>query len=58
MQNSVLSNVLSFSEIAELLNQPDVITNREKLSTSQPVVKFAITLPSLIKTKFENSLFN
>ena len=56
MQNSILSNVLSSSEIAELLNQPDVITNREKLSTSQPVVKFAITLPSLIKTKLENSL--
>jgi hypothetical protein len=55
MQNSVLSNVLSSSEIAEILNQPDVITNREKLST-QNVVKFAITLPSLIKTKLENSL--
>jgi hypothetical protein len=55
MQNSVLSNVLSSSEISEILNQPDVITNREKLST-QNVVKFAITLPSLIKTKLENSL--
>jgi hypothetical protein len=56
MQNSVLSNVFSSSEIAELLNHPNVITNREKLSTSQTVVKFAITLPSLIKTKLENSL--
>jgi hypothetical protein len=55
MQNSVLSNVLSSSEIADILNQPDVITNREKLST-QNVVKFAITLPSLIKTKLQNSL--
>ena len=55
MQNSVLSNVLSSSEIAEILNQPDVITNREKLST-QNVVKFAITLPSLIKNKLQNSL--
>jgi hypothetical protein len=55
MQNSVLSNVLSSSEIAEILNQSDVITNREKLST-QNVVKFAITLPSLIKTKLQNSL--
>jgi hypothetical protein len=55
MQNSVLSNVLSSNEIAEILNQPDVITNREKLST-QNVVKFAITLPSLIKNKLQNSL--
>ena len=55
MQNYVLPSILSSSEIAEILNQSDVITNREKLST-QNVVKFAITLPSLIKTKLQNSL--
>ena len=55
MQHSVLSNILLSSEIIELLNQPDVNINREKLST-QKVVKFAITLPDVIKAKLETSL--
>lgn len=55
MQHSVLSNILLSSEIIELLNQPDVNINRDKLST-QKVVKFAITLPDVIKAKLETSL--
>lgn len=55
MQNYTVSNILSPSEILDLLNQPDVIINKEKLSL-QNVVKFAITLPSLVKTKLENGL--
>jgi hypothetical protein len=56
MQNCVLSNILLSSEILEILNRPDVKINKEKLSTMQKVVKFAIALPSSIKTKLETSL--
>lgn len=55
MQNTVLPNVLLASEIAELLANHDVITNKEKLE-SQNVVKFAIELPAAIKTKLEDVL--
>ena len=47
MQNYAVSNILSPSEILDILNQSDVITNKEKLSL-QNVVKFAITLPSCL----------
>jgi hypothetical protein len=56
MQNSVLSPILSSSEILELLNHSDVKINKEKLSPIQKVVKFAIALPTAIKTKLETSL--
>jgi hypothetical protein len=55
MQNFVISNIISFSEIRELLNNLDVKINREKLS-SQNVVKFSISLPTVIKKKLEDSL--
>jgi len=38
MENYVLPSILSSSEIAEILNYSDVITNQEKLST-QNVIK-------------------
>jgi hypothetical protein len=50
-----MSNIISFSEITDILNNLDVKTNKEKLST-QNVVKFFITLPNLIKNKLETSL--
>ena len=56
MQNTVITTILSSSEIQELLNHPDVKTNKENLSTMQRVVKFAIALPSTIKSKLETSL--
>jgi len=56
MQNSVVSTILSSSEILELLNHSDVKNNKEKLSPMQKVVKFAIALPTAIKSKLETSL--
>ena len=54
MQNFVLSNIISFGEIRELLNNSDVKINREKLSI-QNVVKFSIS-SNEIKNKLESSL--
>jgi hypothetical protein len=55
MQNFVLSNIISFGDITELLNNSDVKLNKEKLSI-QNVVKFSISLSTVIKKKLEDSL--
>ena len=52
----MIHNILSSNEITDLINNPIVKTNKEFLSEIQPVVKFSISLPDLIKTKLENSL--
>lgn len=52
----MIHNILSSNEITDLINNPIVKTNKEFLSDTQPVVKFSISLPDLIKTKLENSL--
>ena len=49
----MIHNVLSSSEIADILNNHTVITNKAKLS-SQPKVDFSIELPIEIKAKLES----
>lgn len=48
-------SILDVTEINELFNNSDVISNKEKLST-QNIVKFSISLSNEIKNKIENSL--
>jgi hypothetical protein len=48
----MIHNLLSSNEITEILNNPIVQTNKDKLST-QPKVDFSIELPDAIKTKLE-----
>lgn len=48
----MIHNVLSSNEIADLLNNPIVQTNKDKLST-QSKSDFSIELPDAIKTKLE-----
>lgn len=48
----MIHNVLSSNEIADILNNPIVQTNKDKLST-QPKADFSIELPDAIKTKLE-----
>jgi hypothetical protein len=52
----MIHNILSSNEITYLLNNPVVNANKESLSHTQPVVKFSISLPDVIKAKLENSL--
>jgi len=47
----MIHNLLSSSEIADILNNDLVITNKAKLS-SQPKVDFCIELPVEIKSEF------
>ena len=49
----MIHNLLSSNEIADILNNNTVITNKAKLS-SQPKVDFFIELPLEIKAKLEN----
>jgi hypothetical protein len=49
----MIQNLLSPNEIADILNNPIVITNKEKLS-SQQKVDFFIELPVAIKAKLES----
>jgi len=49
----MIHNLLSSNEIADILNNHTVITNKAKLS-SQPKVDFFIDLPIEIKAKLEN----
>ena len=44
MQNIVLQNALTSNQVAELLNNSIVNTNRDSLSETQKVVKFSIPL--------------
>jgi hypothetical protein len=48
----MIHNLLSSNEITELLNNPIVQTNKDKLSVQQKV-DFSIQLPDAIKTKLE-----
>ena len=48
----MIHNLLSSNEIADILNNPIVQTNKDKLST-QPKADFSIELPDAIKTKLE-----
>jgi hypothetical protein len=48
----MIHNVLSSNEIADILNNPIVQTNKDKLST-QSKADFSIELPDAIKTKLE-----
>ena len=48
----MIHNLLSSNEIADILNNPIVKTNKDKLST-HPKVDFSIELPDVIKTKLE-----
>lgn len=48
----MIHNVLSSNEIADILNNPIVKTNKDKLST-QTKADFSIELPDAIKTKLE-----
>ena len=50
-----MQNILSSSEIAEIINNPIVEINREKLSTQQ-TVDFSIELSDIIKNKLETGL--
>ena len=52
----MIHNILSSNEINELLNDPIVKVLKEGLSETQPVVKFSISVPDIIKAKLENSL--
>jgi len=52
----MIHNILSSNEITELLNNPIVKTIKEGLSETQPVIKFSISVPDIIKAKLENSL--
>ena len=56
MQNNILRNIFSSNEITELLTNLEIITNKEKLSNTQTVVKFSIPITDNIKTKLENNL--
>jgi hypothetical protein len=49
---NMIPNLLSSNEIAEILNNPIVQTNKEKLSTLDKV-DFSIQLPDAIKAKLE-----
>jgi hypothetical protein len=49
----MIHNLLSYTEIADILNNHIVITNKDKLS-SQNKVDFSIVLPVEIKAKIEN----
>lgn len=49
---NMISNLLSSNEIAEILNNPIVQTNKDKLSTLEKV-DFSIQLPDTIKNKLE-----
>ena len=48
----MIHNLLSSNEIADILNNPIVQTNKDKLST-QSKADFSIELPDAIKTKLE-----
>ena len=48
----MIHNLLSSNEITEILNNPIVQTNKDKLSTQQKV-DFSIQLPDAIKDKLE-----
>ena len=50
----MIHNLLSSNEIAEILNNPIVQSNKEQLSTLDKV-DFSIQLPDAIKTKLETS---
>ena len=52
----MIHNILSSDEITDLLNNPIVKAIKENLSETQPVIKFSVSLPDLIKAKLENSL--
>ena len=51
----MINNILSSSEIAEIVNNPIIEINREKLSTQQ-TVDFSIELSDIIKNKLETGL--
>ena len=51
----MIHNLLSSSEITEILNDPVVKTNKEKLSTLQKV-DFSIELSDTTKNKLETGL--
>ena len=52
----MIYNILSSSEISDIMNNPIVKANKEVLSDTQKVVRFSIPLVSNIKTKLEKSL--
>jgi hypothetical protein len=52
----MIYNILSSSEITDIMNNPIVKTNKALLSDTQKVVRFSIPLVSSIKTKLEKSL--
>jgi len=54
MVNSIIHNILSSNEIIEILDNEDVIINKEKLSNTDKV-SFSIQVSAGIKTKLENS---
>ena len=56
MQNIVLQNALTSNQVAELLNNSIVNTNRDSLSETQKVVKFSIPLTEELKTQLETAL--
>jgi hypothetical protein len=56
MQNNILRDVFSLDEITELLTNLETVTNRQKLSDTDTVVKFSLPISDSIKSKLENSL--
>lgn len=51
-----MHNILSFNEIADILNDPIVKTNKANLSDAQPVVKFSFPLADDMRAKLANRL--
>lgn len=54
MVNNIIHNILTSDEIADILNNHEVLANKEKLST-QEKVDFSIELSDEIKAKLGNS---
>ena len=51
-----MHNILSFNDIADILNDPIVKTNKANLSDAQTVVKFSFPLADDIRAKLANRL--
>ena len=52
----MMHNVLSSNEISDILNDPNVKTNKANLSDAQKVVKFSFTLSDEMRHKLSNRL--